>query len=126
LGASRGFAEDSLDRWRDGQLPPSHGDGELQPRMGPKPAQGHSADSRSDPGAAIEERVRHKTVPLVLGNDTTPVAIRGALGMILPSSGFVDLVMVDAKDNETTSRVRTAVEQALYRLYRPMVSVYGL
>jgi hypothetical protein len=39
--------------------------------------------------------------------------------MILPSSGFVDLVMVDAKDNETTSRVRTAVEQALYRLYRP-------
>jgi hypothetical protein len=87
--------------------------------MGPKPAQGHSADSRSDPGAAIEERVRHKTVPLVLGNDTTPVAIRGALGMILPSSGFVDLVMVDAKDNETTSQVRAAVEQALYRLYRP-------
>jgi hypothetical protein len=72
-----------------------------------------------DRASSIEERVRHKTVPLVLGKDTTPVAIRGALGMILPSSGFVDLVMVDAKDNETTSQVRAAVEQALYRLYRP-------
>jgi len=72
-----------------------------------------------DRALSIEERVRHKTVPLVLGKGTTPAAIRGALGMILPSSGFVDLVMVDAKDNETTSQVRAAVEQALYRLYRP-------
>ena len=73
-----------------------------------------------DRASAIEERVRHRTVPLVLGKDTTPAAIRSALGMILPSSGFVDLVMVDAKDDETTSQVRTAVEQALYRLYGPM------
>jgi len=73
-----------------------------------------------DRASAIEERVRHRTVPLVLGKDTTPAAIRSALGLILPSSGFVDLVMVDAKDDETTSQVRIAVEQALYRLYGPM------
>jgi hypothetical protein len=72
-----------------------------------------------DRASSIEECVRHKTVPLVLGRDTTPAAIRGALGMVLPSSGFVDLVIADAKDNETTSQVRAAAEQALYRLYRP-------
>jgi hypothetical protein len=72
-----------------------------------------------DHAPPIAERVRHKTVPLVLGEDTTPAAIRGALGMILPPSGFVDLVMVGTETSDTTSQVRAAMEQALYRLYRP-------
>jgi hypothetical protein len=72
-----------------------------------------------DHAKPVAERVQHRTVPLMLGKDTTPAAIRAALGVILPASGFVDLVMADAKDNETTSQVRIAVEQALYRLYRP-------
>jgi hypothetical protein len=72
-----------------------------------------------DRASPVAERVRHKTVPLVLGEDTTPTAIRGALGMILPPSGFVDLVMAGAEANDTTRQVRAVMEQTLYRLYRP-------
>jgi hypothetical protein len=72
-----------------------------------------------DRASSIAERVRHETVPLVLGDDTTSAAIRGALGMILPSSGFVDLVMAGTEDSDTARRVYTVMEQTLYRLYRP-------
>jgi hypothetical protein len=41
------------------------------------------------------------------------------VGVILPSSGFVDLVMAAAPEDDTTLQVRGAMEQALYRLYRP-------
>ena len=72
-----------------------------------------------DRASPVAERVRHKTVPLVLGEDTTPTAIRGALGTILPPSGFVDLVMAGAEANDTTRQVRAVIEQTLYRLYHP-------
>jgi hypothetical protein len=82
-----------------------------------------------DRASPIAERVRHETVRLVLGEDTTPAAIRGVLGMILPSSGLVDLVMANAEDDDATGHVRAVIEQTLYRLYRPSgqaaTEVYG-
>jgi hypothetical protein len=58
-------------------------------------------------------------VPIVLGKNRSPAAIAKALDGTLPSSGYVDLVMAAAEDNETTLHVRAALEQRLYRLYRP-------
>ncbi|UCC65176.1 MAG: hypothetical protein JSV36_09140 [Anaerolineae bacterium] len=82
-----------------------------------------------DFASPIAERVRHRTVPLVLGKDTTPAAISGEVGRIVPSGGFVDLVMAGAEADDTTRQVQVAMERALYRLYRPSgqadTEVYG-
>jgi hypothetical protein len=82
-----------------------------------------------DCASPIAERVRHETVPLVLGKRTTPAAIDRAVEKIVPSSGFVDLVMAGAEEDDTTRQVRAAIEGTLYRLYRPSgqadTEVYG-
>jgi hypothetical protein len=77
-----------------------------------------------DPASPIAERVGHETVSLVLGKERTPAAIRGALGMALPPSGFVDLVIAGARDDGTTRQVRAVIEQTLYHLYRPSGQAY--
>jgi hypothetical protein len=67
----------------------------------------------------LAERVRHPVVPLSLGGDLTPAAMRAALGAVLPSSGLVDVVIVNQDAVEAVQQVRTVLEQQLYRLYRP-------
>jgi hypothetical protein len=74
------------------------------------------------PGAyagVLAERVQHPVVPLSLGGDLTPAAIRAALGAVLPSSGLIDVVIVNQDAADAVQQVRTALEQKLYRLYRP-------
>jgi len=68
---------------------------------------------------ALAERVQHPVVPLSPGGDLTPAAIQAALGAVLPSSGLVDVVIVNGDMTDAVQRVRTALEQRLYRLYRP-------
>jgi hypothetical protein len=67
-----------------------------------------------DRASPIAQRVRHKTVPLVLGEDTTPAGIQDAVGAILPRSGFVDLVMAGTEANDTSRQVRAAMEHSTY------------
>ncbi len=67
----------------------------------------------------LAERVQHPVVPLSLGGDLTPAAMRAALGAVLPSSGLVDVVIVNPDAAEAVQQIRTALEQCLYRLYRP-------
>jgi hypothetical protein len=82
----------------------------------------------SDQTSPIAERVRYKAVPLVVGEDTRPAAVQGAVDAILPPSGYVDLVTVAGQEDETIRQVRAAMEQTLYRLYRlgqADMQVYG-
>jgi hypothetical protein len=72
-----------------------------------------------DRASPIAERVRHETVPLVLGKGTKLAAIDHELSTILSPGEYVDLVMAGAEDDDTTRQVRAAIEQTLYRLYRP-------
>ena len=82
-----------------------------------------------DVASPIAERVQHETVSLALGADRSPAAISGAVRAILPASGYVDLVLAAAEEDETTRRVRVAMERSLYRLYHPSgqadVAAYG-
>jgi hypothetical protein len=82
-----------------------------------------------DQASPIAERVRHKTVPLVLGEDTRPAAVQGVVDALLPSSGFVDLVTVSGQEDDAMHQVRATMEQTLYRLYHASgqadVQLYG-
>jgi hypothetical protein len=68
---------------------------------------------------ALAGRVQHPVVPLSLGSDLTPAAMRAALGAILPSSGLIDVVIVNQEAADAVQQVRTILEHQLYRLYRP-------
>lgn len=63
-------------------------------------------------------RIQHKVVPLKLSRDLAPAAIQAALGAALPSSGLVDMIMVNQEATDAERSVRIALEQQLYRLYR--------
>jgi hypothetical protein len=78
-----------------------------------------------DGASPIAQRVRHETVPLVLGKNATAAEIVGMVGVILPPHGFVDLVMAGAQDNDTTRHVRAAMEQTAYRIYHPSGQAVG-
>ncbi len=66
----------------------------------------------------LAKRIQHQVIPLVVDGDLAPTAIQAALGTALPSSGLVDVILVNHEATDTT-QVRTALEQQLYRLYRP-------
>jgi hypothetical protein len=71
-----------------------------------------------DHAAALEGRVQHRVLPLSLDGALTSAAIQSALGAVLPSSGLVDVIMVNQKATDTARQVQIALERRLYRLYR--------
>lgn len=72
-----------------------------------------------DYAATLAERIQHQVVPLLLNGDLNLAAIQAALGTVLPRSGLVDVVMVSQEATDAARQVRIALEQRLYRLYRP-------
>jgi hypothetical protein len=100
------------------QLAPGDVDA-LADRLNSEPASRTVAVFPGGYAGVLAERVQHPVVPLSLGGDLTPAAIQAALGAVLPSSGLVDVVIVKGDMADAVQRVRTALEQRLYRLYRP-------
>ena len=68
---------------------------------------------------ALAERIQHQIVLLTLDDAPAMPAIYAALGAVLPSSGLVDVILVDQGATDTAHQVRATLEQQLYRLYRP-------
>ena len=68
---------------------------------------------------ALAERIQHQIVSLTLDDASAMPPIHAALGALLPSSGLVDVVLVDQGATDTAHQVRATLEQQLYRLYRP-------
>jgi hypothetical protein len=73
----------------------------------------------ADYAETLVERIEHQVVPLVLDGDLTPTTIQAALGAALPSSGLVDVILVNQEATGATQQVLEALERRLYRLYRP-------
>jgi hypothetical protein len=72
-----------------------------------------------DYAETLARHVQHEVVPLTLKDALAMPAIHAALGAALPSSGLVDVIMVDPEATDAERSVRIALEQQLYRLYRP-------
>jgi hypothetical protein len=72
-----------------------------------------------DYAETLARRVQHEVVPLTLNGALAIPAIHAALGAALPSSGLVDMIMVSQEATNAERPVRIALEQQLYRLYRP-------
>jgi len=72
----------------------------------------------TDYADAVAERVQHQVVSLKLSDARPSAAIRGALGTLLPVSGFVDVITGGQEVSGMTAQVRAALEKTLYRLYR--------
>jgi hypothetical protein len=72
----------------------------------------------ADYAPALAEHIKHEVVPLAVGDDLAPAKVQAALGAALPHNGLVDVVLVDQDGGEAAKRVRGALEQQLYRLYR--------
>jgi hypothetical protein len=70
----------------------------------------------ADHAATLAERTRHPVVPLVLGDDLSPMALQAALGAVLPPSGLVDVILVNQEMTGLARQVRIMLEQRLYRL----------
>jgi len=100
------------------QLAPGDVDA-LADRLNGEPAPRTVAVFPGGYAGVLAERVQHPVVPLSPGGDLTPAAMRAALGAVLPSSGLVDVVIVNADVADAVQQVRMALEQRLYRLYRP-------
>ncbi len=72
-----------------------------------------------DYAETLAGHIQHQVLPLVLDGDLDPTAIQAALGAVLPPSGLVDVVIVNQETTEAARQVLLALEQRLYRLYRP-------
>jgi hypothetical protein len=72
-----------------------------------------------DYAETLARHVQHEVVPLTLNGALAIPAIHAALGAALPSSGLVDMIMVNQGAIYAERPVRIALEQQLYRLYRP-------
>ena len=72
-----------------------------------------------DYAETLAGHVQHKMVPLTLSGALAMPAIHAVLGAALPSSGLVDVIMVNQEATDVERSVRIALEQQLYRLYRP-------
>jgi len=99
------------------QLAPGDVDA-LADRLNGEPAPRTVAVFPGGYAGVLAERVQHPVVPLSLGADLTPAAIRAALGAVLPSSGLIDVVIVNQDAADAVQQVRAVLEQQLYRLYR--------
>jgi hypothetical protein len=71
-----------------------------------------------DYAETLSEGIQHQVVPLVLNGDLAPTTIQAALGAALPSSGLVDIILINQEVTDTTRQVQAVLEQHLYRLYR--------
>jgi hypothetical protein len=100
------------------QLAPGDVDA-LADRLNSEPAPRTVAVFPGGYAGVLAERVQHPVVPLSPDGDLTPAAIRAALGAVLPSSGLVDVVIVNLDAADAVQQVRIALEERLYRLYRP-------
>jgi len=72
-----------------------------------------------DYAETLAGHVEHEVVPLTLSGALAMPAIHAVLGAALPSSGLVDVIMVNQEATDVERSVRIALEQQLYRLYRP-------
>jgi hypothetical protein len=72
-----------------------------------------------DYAETLARHIQHEVVPLTLKGALAMPAIHATLGAALPSSGLVDVIMVDPEATDAERSVRIALEQQLYRLYRP-------
>lgn len=90
----------------------------LAQRLNEVPAPRTVAVFPGDYAAALTERTAHPVVPVALGADPSPAAARASLGEALPESGLVDVVLIGQDGGEGAKKVRAALEQALYRIYR--------
>jgi hypothetical protein len=70
----------------------------------------------ADHAATLAERTRHPVVPLVLGDDLSPMALQAALGAVLPPGGLIDVILVNQEMTGLARQVRITLEQRLYRL----------
>jgi hypothetical protein len=73
------------------------------------------------PGAYAETlagHVRREVVPLTLNGAVALPAIHAALGVALPPSGLVDVILVSQEATDLERSVRIVLEEHLYRLYR--------
>jgi hypothetical protein len=70
----------------------------------------------ADHAAALAERTQQRVVPLLLGDDLSPMALQAALGAALPPSGLVDVILVNQGMTDVMRQVQVALEQRLYRL----------
>jgi hypothetical protein len=68
---------------------------------------------------ALAEQIRREVVPLRLNGAVAIPAIHAALGAALPSSGLVDMIMIDQGATDLERSLRIVLEEQLYRLYRP-------
>ncbi len=73
----------------------------------------------ADYAETLAERTQHQVVPLDVDADLAPAMIQAALGAALPSSGLVDVILVNQGATGTIRPLQRALEQHLYRLYRP-------
>jgi hypothetical protein len=79
----------------------------------------------ADYAGTLAGRIQQPVVPLEIKGGLAPAMIQTALGAALPSSGLVDVILVNQDADEP---LRRALEQRLYRLYRPGetgVEVFG-
>jgi hypothetical protein len=72
-----------------------------------------------DYAETLAGHIQHEVVPLTLNGALPMPAIHAVLGAALPSSGLVDVIMVNPEATDAERPVRIALEQQLYRLYRP-------
>jgi hypothetical protein len=72
-----------------------------------------------DYAETLAGRIQHQVVPIALDGNLDPTAIQAALGAVLPSSGLVDVIIVNRETTNAAYQVLVALEQRLYRLYRP-------
>jgi hypothetical protein len=91
----------------------------LADQLNREPALGIVLVFPGDYAGTLAEQVRHEVVPLTLNGAVAIPAIHAALGAALPSSGLVDMVMVSQEASDVERSVRIALEERLYRLYRP-------
>jgi hypothetical protein len=70
-----------------------------------------------DYAETLAGRIQHQVVPIALNGNLDPTTIQAALGAVLPSSGLVDVIIVNQEATDAVHQVLVALEQRLYRLY---------
>ncbi len=91
----------------------------LADQLNREPALGTVLVFPGDYAETLAGHVRHEVMPLTLNGVVAIPAIHAALGAVLPSSGLVDMIMVSQEASDVEHSVRIALEERLYRLYRP-------
>jgi hypothetical protein len=90
----------------------------LAQRLNGEPAPRTVAVFPGNYASALAEHTVHPVVAVTLGGDLSPAAARAAVGEAAPDSGLFDVVLVDPNEEEGALAVQSALEQALYRIYR--------